>query len=196
MQALGSLHSVVSYARTLGQSVHLVFRSEEAAACTFRLLLVTIASRCVRHLAIIRLAHRQISMAASTVLQEQMPGVASCSCSRGVRQAHRRAVPAQAFLRQSASAIAAPPVLPFQKTAEHLQKWTPDSWRPREAKQQPNYPDAAAVDEAVQELRAMPPLVFAGECRNLQARLAACAKGEAFWLQGTVHMLHRPLTSL
>ena len=138
-------------------------------------------------------------MGASTVLQEHMPGVASCSSSRGVRQAHsRRAVPAQAFLRQSASAIAAPPVLPFQKTAEHLQKWTPDSWRPREAKQQPNYPDAAAVDEAVQELRAMPPLVFAGECRNLQARLAACANGEAFWLQGTVHTLHTtclPLTT-
>ena len=97
-------------------------------------------------------------------------------------------MPAQAFLRQSASAIAAPPVLPFQKTAEHLQKWTPDSWRPREAKQQPNYPDAAAVDEAVQELRAMPPLVFAGECRNLQSRLAACAQGEAFWLQGSAQI--------
>ena len=30
----------------------------------------------------------------------------------------------------------------------------------------------------------MPPLVFAGECRTLQQRLAACAAGEAFWLQG------------
>ncbi|KAK9813815.1 hypothetical protein WJX73_010791 [Symbiochloris irregularis] len=30
----------------------------------------------------------------------------------------------------------------------------------------------------------MPPLIFAGECRNLQAKLAACATGEAFWLQG------------
>jgi 3-deoxy-7-phosphoheptulonate synthase len=30
----------------------------------------------------------------------------------------------------------------------------------------------------------MPPLVFAGEARNLQARLAQCAAGEAFMLQG------------
>jgi 3-deoxy-7-phosphoheptulonate synthase len=30
----------------------------------------------------------------------------------------------------------------------------------------------------------MPPLVFAGECRNLQAELAKCASGEAFMLQG------------
>ena len=119
-----------------------------------------------------------------------MPGSASCSCSHSARHSQRRrSTPAQAFLRQSASAIAAPPVLPFQKTAEHLQKWTPDSWRPRQAKQQPNYPDASAVEEAVQELRSMPPLVFAGECRNLQSRLAACAKGEAFWLQGIPYQL-------
>jgi 3-deoxy-7-phosphoheptulonate synthase len=30
----------------------------------------------------------------------------------------------------------------------------------------------------------VPPLVFAGEARNLQARLAQCAAGEAFMLQG------------
>ena len=30
----------------------------------------------------------------------------------------------------------------------------------------------------------MPPLVFAGECRNLQERLAKCAAGEAFIVQG------------
>ena len=50
--------------------------------------------------------------------------------------------------------------------------------------QQPEYPDAAAVKEAAGELARMPPLVFAGECRNLQARLAKCATGESFWLQG------------
>ena len=60
----------------------------------------------------------------------------------------------------------------------------PDSWRQREALQQPQYPDAAAVDEAIAEINRMPPLVFAGECRTLQQRLAACAAGDAFWLQG------------
>ena len=124
------------------------------------------------------------SMAASSMLQERI--FPSCSYSTPSRRPSRSSrSQAQAFLRQSATAIAAPPVLPFQKGAEHLQKWAPDSWRPREAKQQPNYPDAAAVDESVAELRSMPPLVFAGECRNLQARLAACSSGEAFWLQGT-----------
>lgn len=86
----------------------------------------------------------------------------------------------------TAAAVLTPPVLPFQRGAEHLQQWTPDSWRSREAKQQPNYPDAAAVSDTVEELSRMPPLIFAGECRNLQARLAACSAGEAFWLQGSV----------
>ena len=81
-------------------------------------------------------------------------------------------------------AVLAAPPLPFQKSAEHLRQWTPDSWREREAKQQPEYPDPAAASDAVQELSRMPPLIFAGECRNLQAKLAACAAGEAFWLQG------------
>ncbi len=52
------------------------------------------------------------------------------------------------------------------------------------AAQQPTYPDAAAVDAAVTRLRGMPPLVFAGECDELKAKLAAVARGEAFLLQG------------
>ena len=50
--------------------------------------------------------------------------------------------------------------------------------------QQPTYPDAAAVDAAVARLRRMPPLVFAGECDELKAKLADVARGEAFLLQG------------
>jgi 3-deoxy-7-phosphoheptulonate synthase len=50
--------------------------------------------------------------------------------------------------------------------------------------QQPEWPDAAALAEVVGELGRMPPLVFAGECRTLRARLAAVARGEAFLLQG------------
>ncbi|HEU0130168.1 MAG TPA: 3-deoxy-7-phosphoheptulonate synthase class II [Mycobacteriales bacterium] len=52
------------------------------------------------------------------------------------------------------------------------------------AAQQPAWPDAAALAEAVDELRRMPPLVFAGECRTLRSRLAAVERGEAFLLQG------------
>ncbi|GAB3196762.1 3-deoxy-7-phosphoheptulonate synthase class II [Nocardioides hungaricus] len=50
--------------------------------------------------------------------------------------------------------------------------------------QQPSYPDRAAVDSAVARLRTAPPLVFAGECDELKAKVAAVARGEAFLLQG------------
>ncbi|HEX3829729.1 MAG TPA: 3-deoxy-7-phosphoheptulonate synthase class II [Sporichthyaceae bacterium] len=59
-----------------------------------------------------------------------------------------------------------------------------DSWRALPALQQPDYPDAAAVAEVTAQLRALPPLVFAGECDLLKKRLAAVARGEAFLLQG------------
>ncbi|WP_372442110.1 class II 3-deoxy-7-phosphoheptulonate synthase [Nocardioides limicola] len=52
------------------------------------------------------------------------------------------------------------------------------------AAQQPTYPDATAVDSAVATLRNLPPLVFAGECDDLTAKLAAVTRGEAFLLQG------------
>ena len=50
--------------------------------------------------------------------------------------------------------------------------------------QQPTYADRAAVDAAVARLRTLPPLVFAGECDDLKAKIAAVARGEAFLLQG------------
>jgi len=59
-----------------------------------------------------------------------------------------------------------------------------ETWRTRLARQQPNWPDAAAVDTAAAELRSYPPLVFAGECDLLKDRLAQVARGEAFVLQG------------
>jgi 3-deoxy-7-phosphoheptulonate synthase len=52
------------------------------------------------------------------------------------------------------------------------------------AAQQPTWPDGDAVDRAVEKLRRVPPLVFAGECDDLKAKLAAVARGEAFLLQG------------
>lgn len=49
---------------------------------------------------------------------------------------------------------------------------------------QPEYPDKAEVEKACGEIASYPPLIFAGECRNLQERLAKAAVGEAFILQG------------
>eukprot|EP00882_Tetradesmus_deserticola_P000370 GHRQ01000407.1.p1 GENE.GHRQ01000407.1~~GHRQ01000407.1.p1 ORF type:complete len:514 (+),score=224.20 GHRQ01000407.1:26-1567(+) len=65
-----------------------------------------------------------------------------------------------------------------------LGDWSPESWRQREAHQQPQYPDKAEVVKACAEIKSYPPLIFAGECRNLQERLAKAAVGEAFILQG------------
>ena len=62
--------------------------------------------------------------------------------------------------------------------------WAPDSWTSHEARQLPQYPDAAALDAATAQLATFPPLVFAGEARNLTASLAEVAAGKAFLLQG------------
>jgi 3-deoxy-7-phosphoheptulonate synthase len=48
----------------------------------------------------------------------------------------------------------------------------------------PAYKDAAALSAAENTLRNYPPLVFAGEARNLTADLAKVADGKAFLLQG------------
>jgi 3-deoxy-7-phosphoheptulonate synthase len=61
--------------------------------------------------------------------------------------------------------------------------WTPSSWRNRPARHQPEWPDAARAEAALAQLKAMPPLVFAGEARDLQASLAEVAAGRAFLLQ-------------
>jgi 3-deoxy-7-phosphoheptulonate synthase len=52
------------------------------------------------------------------------------------------------------------------------------------AAQQPTYLDRDAVETAVARLRTRPPLVFAGECDDLKAKIAAVTRGEAFLLQG------------
>jgi 3-deoxy-7-phosphoheptulonate synthase len=62
--------------------------------------------------------------------------------------------------------------------------WSPNSWRGKVALQQPNYPDAAKLAEVEGVLADYPPLVFAGEARRLEERLADAALGNAFLLQG------------
>ena len=62
--------------------------------------------------------------------------------------------------------------------------WTPDSWRGRPIQQQPPWLDADALDSALNEVRALPPLVNHGEVDALRAHLAEAARGKAFLLQG------------
>jgi 3-deoxy-7-phosphoheptulonate synthase len=59
-----------------------------------------------------------------------------------------------------------------------------DYWRELPIKQQPEWPDAAAVAAASAEIATLPPLVFAGEIDILRDRLAKAAQGQAFLLQG------------
>jgi 3-deoxy-7-phosphoheptulonate synthase len=59
-----------------------------------------------------------------------------------------------------------------------------DGWRDLPVAQQPEWPDQAVLNEVLAELGTLPPLVFAGECDQLKARLAAVAHGDAFLLQG------------
>mgnify|MGYP003325349387 CR=1 FL=1 len=58
------------------------------------------------------------------------------------------------------------------------------TWPDLPAAQQPHWPDQAALADVLAQLRTLPPLVFAGECDQLQNRLAAASRGEAFVLMG------------
>ena len=62
--------------------------------------------------------------------------------------------------------------------------WTPQSWRSRPISQVPAYPDADKLAAVERQLATFPPLVFAGEARELKAQLADVAQGKAFLLQG------------
>src|ERR1700680_1067576 len=64
------------------------------------------------------------------------------------------------------------------------ERWTPDSWRTKPVLQMPDYPDAKALADVEAQLATFPPLVFAGEARNLKKALARVAAGEAFLLPG------------
>jgi 3-deoxy-7-phosphoheptulonate synthase len=64
------------------------------------------------------------------------------------------------------------------------ERWSPDSWRAKPVLQVPDYPDAKALADVEAQLATFPPLVFAGEARNLKKSLARVAAGEAFLLQG------------
>ena len=88
-------------------------------------------------------------------------------------------------MRPGAENFKVPVVNASQSTARIIAPdWSPSSWRSRPARQMPEYPDLEALQQVEQTLRNYPPLVFAGEARRLEARLAAAAEGRAFLLQG------------
>ncbi len=62
--------------------------------------------------------------------------------------------------------------------------WSPSSWLGKTALQQPSYPDAAALEAALAEVRQLPPLVTSMEILALKRQLAEAAEGKRFLLQG------------
>jgi len=65
-----------------------------------------------------------------------------------------------------------------------MSNWTPSSWRQKPISQVPVYPDEGQLRDAERQLTSFPPLVFAGEARELKTNLAEVAHGRAFLLQG------------
>ncbi|KAA8535819.1 hypothetical protein F0562_030861 [Nyssa sinensis] len=63
-------------------------------------------------------------------------------------------------------------------------RWTLDNWKSKSALQLPEYPDQVQLDSVLKTLASFPPIVFAGEARSLEDRLAQAAVGDAFLLQG------------
>ena len=61
------------------------------------------------------------------------------------------------------------------------QKWTPFSWKDKTALHQPKYLDEKTLERTVKKMKKLPPLVFAGEVRNLKKELAKCVDGKGFF---------------
>ncbi len=62
--------------------------------------------------------------------------------------------------------------------------WEKSNWRSKQRVQMPDYTNQDALNSVEKQLSSYPPLVFAGEARNLKEKLASASKGEAFLLQG------------
>ena len=92
-----------------------------------------------------------------------------------------RFAPASCALLLAGSAVNA---MVLQQPSQKTSIWTPSSWRGKEAKQIPVYPDAYELDAVERKLAKKAPLVFAGEVRTLQSKLAEACKGYGFVLFG------------
>ncbi|KAK9757621.1 hypothetical protein RND81_01G174500 [Saponaria officinalis] len=89
----------------------------------------------------------------------------------------------------SASAAATPAAISITKNAAAAvtsvgHKWSVDTWRGKKALQLPEYPDQVELEAVLKTIEDFPPIVFAGEARILEERLADAALGNAFLLQG------------
>ncbi|MEK9879249.1 MAG: 3-deoxy-7-phosphoheptulonate synthase class II [Paracoccaceae bacterium] len=63
-------------------------------------------------------------------------------------------------------------------------QWQKTDWRKKPRIQMPDYTDQDVLKTVEGKLAKYPPLVFAGEARNLKSELAKASRGDAFLLQG------------
>lgn len=70
------------------------------------------------------------------------------------------------------------------RTLRSADTWSRYSWKKFEAAQQPEYPDASALEEVHARLSIAPPLVTPWEVDRLRLRIAEAAAGKRFLLQG------------
>ena len=75
------------------------------------------------------------------------------------------------------------PVFGQSPMATNLDNWTPGSWQQKVVLQQPTYPDPEQLQEALQKLAKLPPLVTSWEIESLKQQLADAAQGKTFLLQ-------------
>ena len=63
------------------------------------------------------------------------------------------------------------------------EKWTPNTWESKVALHQPDYQNKNKLARVIKRLKKLPPLVFAGEVRELKNQLSKCVDGNSFLLQ-------------
>ena len=66
----------------------------------------------------------------------------------------------------------------------NIDSWTVNSWKDKKLNQIPEYNDKKKLDNVTNKLKNYSPLVFAGECDNLQTSIAKTAFGQNFLLMG------------
>lgn len=111
----------------------------------------------------------------------------SSSCTNQ-HQSHLSLLPSTNLKSKPITAVhAAEPAKSVTKTASSPvapSKWSIESWKSKKALQLPEYPNEASLAAVLKTLEDFPPIVFAGEARHLEERLADAAVGKAFLLQG------------
>jgi 3-deoxy-7-phosphoheptulonate synthase len=66
----------------------------------------------------------------------------------------------------------------------YMNTWSPTSWQKKLLRQRVTYPDCNALEQVLEALARLPPLVTSWEIESLKDQLAAAQRNEVFLLQG------------